>query len=513
MYKKMYSGRYQIHYKYSSDYGSTFSVGGPLSISTPIFWNLPSVAWNPQSSKFMISTIYSSGYLTTDLLSYNGTTWTNEGNVYYSTQVPNAAPYSQVAVDGTGRTHVTWIAYDNYYSENSAAMERSMLNGSWSTSSIFRDEVIYDPSIVYTSVCGHNRSGGGASVFYTSSSNQTLFDIYSTDNSSWNGLIYISPSAPISYPVALEKASPQSVSYTAVKGSSSPYEVKSQTKDNSSAGTSTGSFKAAVNNSSAGTNLRSVKLYRRIELIDTTVNGMLVAQFGNIKGNAVTFLTQDTLPVNNIRPSFMSTTPFSFAKNDSLSVEFGVRSKGWKGNANLIFELVEPSSGNVIKKIGEYDYTSSATVSIYDNKINEIVNGLQNTNAALRVRLAGVDYKNLVVTNANVMVFSSGKASSPMLLKSFVQLGEVPHEYQLNQNYPNPFNPTTSISYTMKEKDHVTLIVFDILGKEVARLVDGIQAEGEHSVNFDGSSLPSGMYIYQLKGSTFNINKKMVLIK
>ena len=194
-------------------------------------------------------------------------------------------------------------------------------------------------------------------------------------------------------------------------------------------------------------------------------------------------------------------------------MEFGVNSKNWEKNAKVIFELVDPSSGNVIKKIGEYDYTSSATVSIYDNKINEIVNGLQNTNAALRVRLAGVDYKNLVVTNANVMVFSSGKASSPMLPKSFVQLGEVPHEYQLNQNYPNPFNPTTSISYTMKEKDHVTLIVFDILGKEVARLVDGIQAEGEHSVNFDGSSLPSGMYIYQLKGSTFNINKKMLLLK
>ncbi len=521
MYKKMYSGRYQIHYKYSSDYGSTFSVGGPLSISTPIIWNLPSVAWDPQSSKFMISTIYSSGYLTTDLLSYNGTTWTNEGNVYYSTQVPNAAPYSQVAVDGTGRTHVTWIAYDNYYSENSASMERSMLNGSWSTTSIFRDEVLYDPSIVYTSVCGHNGSGGGASIFYTSSSNQTLFDIYSTDNSSWNGLIYISPSAPISYPVALEKASPQSVSYTAVKGSSSPYEVKNQTKDNSSAGTSTGSFKIAANNSSAGTNLRSVKLYRRIELIDTTNNGMLVAQFGNIKGNAVTFLTQDTSSINNIRPSFMSTTPFSFAKNDSLAVEFGVRSKGWKDNANLIFELIEPSSGNVIKKIGEYDYTSSDTVSIYDNKISEIVNGLQNTNAALRVRLAGVDYKNLVVTNANVMVFSSGNASSPILPKSFVQLGEVPNEYQLNQNYPNPFNPTTAISYQLSAYSHVTLKVYDVLGRLVKTLVDGYKSQGRYSINFDANNLASGIYFYQLRvvdpslgsGHDFISTKKLMLIK
>lgn len=80
-------------------------------------------------------------------------------------------------------------------------------------------------------------------------------------------------------------------------------------------------------------------------------------------------------------------------------------------------------------------------------------------------------------------------------------------------NYPNPFNPTTVIKYSLKEKDKITLIVYDMIGKEVARLVDGIQNEGEHSVSFDGSSLPSGMYIYQLKGTNFILNKKMLLVK
>ncbi len=80
-------------------------------------------------------------------------------------------------------------------------------------------------------------------------------------------------------------------------------------------------------------------------------------------------------------------------------------------------------------------------------------------------------------------------------------------------NYPNPFNPTTVIKYSLKEKDKITLIVYDMIGKEVARLVDGIQNEGEHSVSFDGGSLPSGMYIYQLKGTEFILNKKMLLVK
>ncbi len=81
------------------------------------------------------------------------------------------------------------------------------------------------------------------------------------------------------------------------------------------------------------------------------------------------------------------------------------------------------------------------------------------------------------------------------------------------KNYPNPFNPTTMITYSLKGKDHITLVVFDILGKEVASLVDGMQTEGEHSVSFNGSNLPSGMYIYQLKGSNFNLSRKMLLLK
>ncbi len=85
-------------------------------------------------------------------------------------------------------------------------------------------------------------------------------------------------------------------------------------------------------------------------------------------------------------------------------------------------------------------------------------------------------------------------------------------QYTLS-NYPNPFNPTTLIAYNLKERGQIKLIVYDILGKEVAKLVDGIQTEGEHRINFDGSSLPSGIYVYRLTGTNFSISKKMLLIK
>ena len=150
----------------------------------------------------------------------------------------------------------------------------------------------------------------------------------------------------------------------------------------------------------------------------------------------------------------------------------------------------------------------------YNEKANKIVNKRQNINAVLRVKLEGIDNKNLVVNNINVMILgSNNNNTSKAVVNNEKRINLMPMEINLSQNYPNPFNPTTMITYSLREKDHVTLIVYDILGKEVARLVDGIQTEGEHSINFDGSNLPSGMYIYQLKGSNFTISKKMLLIK
>ena len=97
--------------------------------------------------------------------------------------------------------------------------------------------------------------------------------------------------------------------------------------------------------------------------------------------------------------------------------------------------------------------------------------------------------------------------------KNNTQQSEIPNENVLGNAYPNPFNPTTVISYSLKKQGYITLTVFDVLGKEVARLVDGVQTEGQHRVNFNGIDLPSGIYVYQLKGSDFILNKKMQLIK
>lgn len=85
--------------------------------------------------------------------------------------------------------------------------------------------------------------------------------------------------------------------------------------------------------------------------------------------------------------------------------------------------------------------------------------------------------------------------------------------YSLSQNYPNPFNPTTKIDFKLRENGFVTLKVYDMLGKEIAVLVNEEKPAGEYSVNFDASNLSSGTYIYQLNVNGVRITNKMSLIK
>ena len=90
---------------------------------------------------------------------------------------------------------------------------------------------------------------------------------------------------------------------------------------------------------------------------------------------------------------------------------------------------------------------------------------------------------------------------------------EVPSTFKLYQNYPNPFNPSTTISYDLPVRAHVKLSVYNILGQEVATLVNSEQEPGRYEVKFDASGLPSGVYFYTLQTPYFTKTNKMVLVK
>jgi hypothetical protein len=87
------------------------------------------------------------------------------------------------------------------------------------------------------------------------------------------------------------------------------------------------------------------------------------------------------------------------------------------------------------------------------------------------------------------------------------------HEFALEQNYPNPFNPSTVISYQVASFGKVSLKLFDLLGSEVATLVNEVKSAGTYTVTFNAANMPSGVYFYRLKAGSFSKTKKLVLLR
>lgn len=88
-----------------------------------------------------------------------------------------------------------------------------------------------------------------------------------------------------------------------------------------------------------------------------------------------------------------------------------------------------------------------------------------------------------------------------------------PADFNLSQNYPNPFNPTTIIKYSLPEKNQVTIRIYNVLGSEVATLVNEVIPVGNYEVKFNGSGLSSGVYYYTISAGKFNTTRKMILMK
>jgi hypothetical protein len=181
-------------------------------------------------------------------------------------------------------------------------------------------------------------------------------------------------------------------------------------------------------------------------------------------------------------------------------------------SATVLFEWMR-SQPQVTKYWFELDTTDQFITSIIDSSLTDTTylstNLENNKNYWWRVRAFNtVGWSDF----SEVWKFTTNIVS--------VNDEEIPYEYTLLQNYPNPFNPVTTIKYSVPELSRVSLIVFNLLGEEVAILVNEEKSVGNYAVEFNAANLPSGVYFYQLRATpigdqagSFVETKKMILMK
>lgn len=175
----------------------------------------------------------------------------------------------------------------------------------------------------------------------------------------------------------------------------------------------------------------------------------------------------------------------------------------YKSNGNAVKSFADDSEGNLFILLSGTGVLRSA-----DNGISwqEINSGLDN-----------VSLNNLIITdNDYILAGTSGEGVYKSVNKTTSlenSFAELPTSFLLEQNYPNPFNPTTNIRFKIAESGYVSLKIFDVLGNEIETLISGEKPSGDYEVKFDGRSLSSGIYFYQLRSGEIIQTKKMILIR
>ncbi len=171
------------------------------------------------------------------------------------------------------------------------------------------------------------------------------------------------------------------------------------------------------------------------------------------------------------------------------------------------------SSNNNLRRSGLYgrfmlalykDGNVSDATTLHNRLQSEYQNSSQTKLAERQLRLAQALQSNSPLGRGSSKNIAGNEASSVI---------QKPKEFALRQNYPNPFNPTTTIKYDLPVDKHVSLKVYDVLGREVLTLMDEEQQAGYHSAVFDASRFSSGMYFYRLTAGTYVSTRKLLLLR
>jgi len=218
--------------------------------------------------------------------------------------------------------------------------------------------------------------------------------------------------------------------------------------------------------------------------------------------------------------SQLATTPIIIASDaDSLSAEIGIYSKHLKSllssrfnTISIQFELVDANTKQLLLPLTESLYISESEKIVFQNKA--AISSLVGKSVILRPVVHGLDMERPDLFYSLAHLYYNQKLEKPIAPDPpGLQPAVTKMAYHLMQNYPNPFNPLTCIQYSIAEAGEVSLKVYDLLGREVAIVVNQHQPPGNYEVVFDASHLASGIYLYRLEAGSYVASKKLALVR
>jgi hypothetical protein len=189
---------------------------------------------------------------------------------------------------------------------------------------------------------------------------------------------------------------------------------------------------------------------------------------------------------------------------------------------NLNQMIINLLSGNNLsnsKRISEnnnINRNSKEYLNIFNNQLEYLNFKINNYNSLnIKEKQNLINHKILIdiMRNSYIEGIPSLSTKSKYLKDDKYKSEIIPEKYSLSQNYPNPFNPVTKINFAIPKQGFVTIRLYDILGREVSRLVNEYMTAGEYTIDFNAGNLSSGIYFYRMEINGFSDIKKMILIK